>query len=132
MIGVHEANDGKSLYSFRHTLETNLRHARRDGKRNAEQHLIDAITGHAPESQPNDVIDKTVTDAISGRAARDMGGIHYDGGAAIRHKLEALKLLPMPDAIQRLTSYQVDFVERFGDILIKSIKSHRTRRPRKA
>lgn len=132
VIGVHEANDGKSLYSFRHTLETNLRHARRDGKRNAEQHLIDAITGHAPESQPNDVIDKTVTDAISGRAARDMGGIHYDGGAAIRHKLEALKLLPMPDAIQRLTSYQVDFVERFGDILIKSIKSHRTRRPRKA
>lgn len=129
-IGVHKAHDGKSLYSFRHTLETNLRHARRDGKRNAEQHLIDAITGHAPGDQQNNAIDKTVTDAISGRAAQDMGGIHYDGGASIRHKLEALNLLPMPDAIRQLTSYQVDFVDRFGDTLIKSIKSHRSRRPR--
>lgn len=129
-IGVHKAHDGKSLYSFRHTLETNLRHARRDGKRNAEQHLIDAITGHAPGDQQNNAIDKTVTDAISGRAAQDMGGIHYDGGASIRHKLEALNLLPMPDAIRRLTNYQTDFVDRFGETLIKSIKSHRCRRPR--
>lgn len=107
-----------------------MRHARRDGKPNAEQHIIDSITGHATEEQQNTFIDKTVTDAISGRAARDMGGLHYDEGAAIRHKLEALKLLPIPEAIQRLTSYQVDFVERFGEKLTKSIKSHRDRRPR--
>jgi hypothetical protein len=46
------------------------------------------------------------------------------------HKLEALSLLPMPDAIRRLTSYKVDFVDRFGDVLVKSINSHRRRRPR--
>nr|WP_286944683.1 site-specific integrase [Pseudomonas sp. UBA6718] len=129
-IGVHKAHDGKSLYSFRHTLETNLRHARRDGKGNADQFLIDAITGHASEEQPNSPIDKTVTDAISGKTAQDMGGKHYDGGALIRHKLEALMLLPIPAAIHRLTSYQTDFVDRFGETLKNSIKSHRTRRPR--
>lgn len=129
-IGVHKAHDGKSLYSFRHTLETNLRNARRDGKLNAEQHIIDSITGHVAEKQLNTAIDKTVTDAIAGRVAQDMGGIHYDGGATIRHKLEALNLLPMPDAIRRLTSYKVDFVERFGERLTKSIESHRRRRPR--
>ncbi|WP_084312585.1 site-specific integrase [Pseudomonas jinjuensis] len=131
-IGVHKPHDGKSLYSFRHTLETNLRHARRDGKRNAEQSLIDAITGHTPEDQAKKSIDKTVTDAISGRVAQDMGGRHYDGGASIRQKLEALNLLPIPDAIKRLTSYQVDFMDRFGETLIKSIASHRRRRPRTA
>jgi len=44
--------------------------------------------------------------------------------------LSALKLLPMPIAIQQLTSYQVDFVDRFGDTLLKSIESHRRRRDR--
>lgn len=130
VIGVHKANDGKSLYSFRHTLETNLRHARRDGKLNAEQFIIDAITGHVPENQISPAIDRTVTNAIAGRAAQDMGGKHYDGGATIRHKLEALMLLPIPAAIERLSSYQVDFIDRFGDILSKSIKSHRIRRSR--
>src|SRR5690606_27135618 len=77
-IGVHKAHDGKSLYSFRHTLETNLRNARRDGKLNAEQYIIDSITGHVAEKQLNTAIDKTVTDAIAGRVAQDMGGIHYD------------------------------------------------------
>ncbi|MCY1382642.1 hypothetical protein D9M69_706810 [compost metagenome] len=109
-----------------------MRHARRDGKRNAEQSLIDAITGHTPEDQAKKSIDKTVTDAISGRVAQDMGGRHYDGGASIRQKLEALNLLPIPDAIKRLTSYQVDFMDRFGETLIKSIASHRRRRPRTA
>ncbi len=107
-----------------------MRNARRDGKLNAEQHIIDSIAGHVAEKQLNTAIDKTVTDAIAGRVAQDMGGIHYDGGATIRHKLEALNLLPMPDAIRRLTSYKVDFVDSFGDVLVKSINSHRRRRPR--
>jgi len=107
-IGVHRPDDGKSLYSFRHTLETNLRNARRDGKP-VDQTVIDAITGHAPET---------------------IAGKHYDGGATIAHKLAALKLLPIPNAITRLTSYQVDFVDRFGDKLTKSIESHRQRHPR--
>ncbi|MOA10467.1 hypothetical protein D3C78_1303560 [compost metagenome] len=128
-IGVHEAHDGKSLYSFRHTLETNLCHARRDG-RNAKQDIIDAITGHVPEDQRNSAIDQTVTNAIAGRAAQDTAGKHYDDGATIQHKLEALMLLPIPEAIQRLTSYQMDFVDRFGEVLTKSIQSHRRRRPR--
>lgn len=107
-IGVHKANDGKSLYSFRHTLETNLRHARRNGTP-IDQTIIDAITGHVPES---------------------IAGKHYDGGATTEQMLTALKLLPMPVAIDKLTSYQVDFVERFGGILRKSIASHRQRHPR--
>ncbi len=129
-IGVHKAHDGKSLYSFRHTLETNLRHARRNGKRNADQYLIDAITGHTPEELPIETIDRTVTNAISGHTAQDMGGLHYDEGATVEQMLEALKLLPVPDAIHKLKSYQEDFVNRFGEILEKSIKSHRRRRPR--
>ncbi|WP_240923340.1 site-specific integrase [Metapseudomonas otitidis] len=107
-IGVHKANDGKSLYSFRHTLETNLRHARRNGMM-IDQTIIDAITGHVPES---------------------IAGKHYDGGATTEQMLTALKLLPMPIAIGKLTSYQVDFVERFDGILRKSIESHRQRHPR--
>lgn len=107
-IGVHVPHDGKSLYSFRHTLETNLGHAKRDGK-SIDQTIIDAITGHAPET-------------IAGR--------HYDDGATIEHKLTALKLLPIPEAIQRLISYQENFVNRFGAVLAKSIKSHRSRRAR--
>jgi integrase len=107
-IGVHYPNSGKSLYSFRHTLETNLQNARRDGK-TVDQTVIDAITGHAP-------------DTIAAK--------HYDGGATIEHKLSALKLLPVPNAITRLTSYKVDFVDRFGDKLTKSIESHRKRHPR--
>ncbi|SEJ33076.1 hypothetical protein SAMN05216201_10770 [Pseudomonas linyingensis] len=128
-IGVHEAYDGKSLYSFRHTLETNLRDARREGK-NAPQVVIDAITGHAPEAQVNGGVDKTIANAIAGRAAQDMGGRHYDRGATVQHKLSALLMLPMPEAVRGLTSYRVDFVDRFGDIVAKSIKSHRRRRPR--
>ncbi|WP_226687223.1 site-specific integrase [Stutzerimonas stutzeri] len=107
-IGVHYPKSGKSLYSFRHTLETNLQNARRDGK-TVDQTVIDAITGHAP-------------DTIAAK--------HYDGGATIEHKLSALKLLPVPNAITRLTSYKVDFVDRFGDKLTKSIESHRQRHPR--
>ncbi|MNM66135.1 hypothetical protein D3C81_776050 [compost metagenome] len=109
-IGVHKPHDGKSLYSFRHTLETNLRDARRDGKP-VDQTIIDAITGHKP-------------DTIASR--------HYDGGATIGHKLSALSLLPIPQAIKQLTSYQNDFVERFGTKLSASIASHRKRHPRQA
>lgn len=106
--GVHQSHDGKSLYSFRHTLETNLSHAKRNGEQ-LDRSIIDAITGHAPQS---------------------IAGKHYDNGATIQQMLNALKLLP-PPAIQRLTSYQVNFVERFGEILHRSILSHR-RRGRKA
>ncbi|MGU1581296.1 DUF6538 domain-containing protein [Pseudomonas aeruginosa] len=107
-VGVHKAHDGKSLYSFRHTLETNLGHAKRDGKP-IDQTIIDAITGHVPET---------------------IAGKHYDGGPTIEHKLAAIKLIPIPEAIARLTSYQVDFVERFGEKLTKSIISHRRKHPR--
>lgn len=107
-IGIHKANSGKSLYSFRHTLETNLRHAKRDGKP-IDQTIIDAITGHAPET---------------------VAGKHYDGGATVEQMLAALKLLPSPSAMQKLTSYKVDFVDRLGHILTKSIESHRQRHPR--
>lgn len=108
IIGVHEPHDGKSIYSLRHTLETNLADAIRDGKAIA-QSTIDAITGHAPQT---------------------IAGKHYDRGATLQQKLDALKLLPVPEAIQKLTSYQTDFVQRFGEILTKSINSHRCRRPR--
>lgn len=107
-IGVHEPHDGKSIYSFRHTLETNLADAARDGK-NIDQSTIDAIIGHTPKT---------------------IAGKHYDRGATIQQKLDALKLLPIPKAIEELTSYKVDFSDRFGEILKKSIKSHRGRRPR--
>lgn len=102
-IGVHAPHDGKSLYSFRHTLETNLGHAKRDGKP-IDQTVIDAITGHAPET-------------VAGR--------HYDSGATVEQKLAALVLLPIPNAIKKLSSYEKDFTQRFGTILIKSITSHR-------
>lgn len=108
VVGVHVPNDGKSLYSFRHTLETNLRNARRDGKP-VDQSIIDAITGHAP-------------DTIASR--------HYDGGATIQHKLDALLHQPIPTALANLTSYQADFVDRFGDTLNKSIAAHRKNHPR--
>jgi len=124
-IGVHKPHDGKSLYSFRHTLETNLRNARRDGRRNAEQGVIDSITGHTTDTAAN--IDSTVRDAIAGRVQTDMGGMHYDGGPTIQHKLDALMLLPIPDAVSTLTSYKVNFVERFGATLERSIRSHRIR-----
>lgn len=107
-IGVHMPHDGKSLYSFRHTLETNLCNAKRNGKE-LDQSIIDAITGHAPET-------------IAGR--------HYDGGATAEHKLAALMQLPIPDAIRRLTSYQADFIDRFGEVLTKSIATHRRKHPR--
>ncbi|MCS8504519.1 site-specific integrase [Pseudomonas aeruginosa] len=107
-IGVHGPNDGKSIYSLRHTLQTNLADAIRDGKGIA-QSTIDAITGHTPQT---------------------IAGKHYDRGATLQQKLEALKLLPIPEAIQNITSYQVNFVSRFGNILTKSIQSHRMRRSR--
>lgn len=107
-IGVHKAHDGKSLYSFRHTLETNLGHAKRDGKP-IDQSIIDAITGHAPET---------------------IAAQNYDDGATIKQMLDALKLLPIPEAIKNITSYQENFVDRFRNTLFKSIKSHRNRRPR--
>lgn len=109
-IGVHAPNDGKSIYSFRHTLETNLRNLRRDGHL-VDQTVIDAITGHAPE---------TIADR------------HYDGGPTTEHMLAALRLIPIPEAISRLTNYQVDFAERYGSLLAKSIASHRRRHPRPA
>lgn len=102
-IGVHQPKDGKTIYSFRHTLETTLRNARRDGNP-VDQTVIDAITGHVPET-------------IASR--------HYDGGPTIEHKMAALKLLPIPEAVQRIYSYQVNFVDRFCDVLHKSIVSHR-------
>lgn len=107
-IGVHAPHDGKSLYSFRHTLETNLGHAKRDGKP-IDQTVIDAITGHAPET-------------IAGR--------HYDGGATIEQKLAALVLLPIPNAIKHLSGYEKDFAQRYGLVLSKSINSHRKKHPR--
>lgn len=107
-IGVHAPHDGKSIYSFRHTLETNLANAQREGKP-IHQSTVDGITGHAPET-------------IASR--------HYDEGATIEQKLAALMFLPIPAAIQRLTSYQVNFVDRFGDVLAKSIASHRVKYPR--
>ena len=129
-IGVHVPHDGKSIYSFRHTLETNLRNIRRSGTPVA-QYLIDAITGHAPEEPaPLPAIDKTTVDAITGHRPTDIAGINYDDGATIEHKLAALKLLPIPEAMKQLTSYQVDFVDRFGDILKRSIETHRSRHPR--
>lgn len=107
-IGVHLPNDGKSLYSFRHTLETNLRNARRDGKP-VDQSIIDSITGHAPET---------------------VASKHYDGGATMDQKLAALLHLPIPAAVKCLTSYKADFVDRFGETLTKGIASHRLKRPR--
>ena len=106
-IGVHVPHDGKSLYSFRHTLETNLGNSKRDGL--IHENTIDAITGHAPQT-------------ISGK--------HYDAGATIEQKLTALLYLPLPVAIQKLTSYTVNFAERFGPILSKSIASHRKKHGR--
>ena len=129
-IGVHVPHDGKSIYSFRHTLETTLRNIRRGGTAVA-QSLIDSITGHAPEEQENTPwLDQTTANAITGTVPTDTAGRHYDGGATIEHKLAAIKLLPIPAAIARLTSYKVDFVERFGDKLTKSIISHRKKHPR--
>lgn len=129
-IGVHVPNDGKSIYSFRHTLETNLRNIRRSGTPVA-QYLIDAITGHAPEEPISlPAIDKTTVDAITGHLPSDIAGKNYDDGATIQHKLAALKLLPIPEAIKQLTSYRVDFVERFEETLNKSINSHRRKHPR--
>lgn len=107
-IGVHKPNDGKSIYSFRHTLETSLRNIRRNGQ-GIDQTIIDAITGHVPNT-------------IASR--------HYDGGATISQKLEALKLLPIPESLKRLKSYQVDFVARYGNVLSRSISGHRIRHPR--
>lgn len=107
-IGVHLPNDGKSLYSFRHTLETNLRNARRDGKP-VDQSIIDSITGHAPQT---------------------VASKHYDGGATMEQKLAALMHLPIPAAVRYLTSYKADFVDRFGETLTKGITSHRLKRPR--
>ena len=66
----------------------------------------------------------------TGTVPTDTAGRHYAGGATIEHKLAAIKLLPIPAAIARLTSYKVDFVERFGDKLTKSIISHRKKHPR--
>lgn len=107
-IGVHVPHDGKSLYSFRHTLETNLRDARRSGA-NIDQTVIDAITGHTPE---------------------DIAGRHYDGGPSISHKLDALKNLPIPPALQNLKSYKINFTTRFGERLSNSIIRHRKKYPR--
>ena len=109
-MGVHTANDGKSIYSFRHTLETNLCNARRDG-RPVDQSIIDAIIGHAPET---------------------IASKHYDAGATIQQKLEALLHQPIPTAMASLTSYQANFVDRFGDTLSKSIATHRAKYSRTA
>lgn len=129
-IGVHVPHDGKSIYSFRHTLETTLRNIRRSGTE-IPQPLIDAITGHAPEEQEDAPwLDRTTANAITGTAPTDTAGKHYDDGATIEHKLAAVKLLPIPKAMMRLTSYQVDFIERFGSTLTKSIDNHRRKRPR--
>lgn len=107
-IGVHKPHDGKSIYSFRHTLITNLRHAKRNGAL-LDETTIKAITGHTPE---------------------DMAGRHYDEGATIKQMLGALMLLPIPLAIQQLTSYRADFVDRFADVLTKATASHRRKHPR--
>ncbi|WP_110951398.1 site-specific integrase [Pseudomonas bohemica] len=107
-IGVHVPYDGKSIYSFRHTLETNLRNARRDGNP-VDQSIIDAITGHVAET---------------------IAGKHYDAGATNEQKLKALMHLPIPAAIERLTSYKVDFESRFGEVLVNSIANHRKKRSR--
>ncbi|MFW3898888.1 DUF6538 domain-containing protein [Pseudomonas bharatica] len=107
-VGVHQPNDGKSIYSFRHSLETNLSNARRDGKQ-VDQSIIDAITGHTPQT---------------------IASKHYDGGATTEQKLTVLLLLPIPAAIHRLVSYEVNFVDRFGDILKKSIVAHRKKHAR--
>lgn len=67
--GVHQPHDGKSLYSFRHRLETNLSHAKRN-REQLDRSIIDAITVHAPQS---------------------IAGKHYDDGATIQQMLNALK-----------------------------------------
>ncbi|MDB1113852.1 site-specific integrase [Pseudomonas extremaustralis] len=107
-IGVHTPNDGKSIYSFRHTLETNLRNARRDGKP-VDQSIIDAITGHAPDTTASK---------------------YYDAGATIQQKLDALMHQPISAAIERLVSYKVNFEDRFGDTLTKSVAAHRNKHRR--
>lgn len=107
-VGVHVPNDGKSIYSFRHTLETNLRNARRDGKP-VDQSIIDAITGHAPDTIPSK---------------------HYDDGATTQQKLDALLHQPIPIAMANLISYQHNFIDRFGHTLTKSIAAHRKNHPR--
>lgn len=106
--GVHQPRDGKSIYSFRHTLVTILRNAERGGQE-LKQTLINAITGHRE---------------------KDVQGRHYDNGPTIELKLDALLLMPVPEAIQRLKGYKPDFADRFGDTLTKSIASHRSRYPR--
>ena len=107
-IGVHTPNDGKSLYSFRHTLETNLRNARRDGKP-VDQSIIDAITGHAPETTASK---------------------YYDAGATTQQKLDALLHQLIPAAVENLTSYRVNFEDRFSSTLSKSVAAHRRKYPR--
>ena len=109
-IGVHTPHDGKSIYSFRHTLITNLRHAKRDGAP-IDDTTIKAITGHSPE---------------------DIAGKHYDEGATIKQMMDALMHLPIPHAIKQLTNYQSDFTERLGTTLTSSIRKHRTKYPRPA
>lgn len=105
-IGVHVPYDGKSIYSFRHTLETNLRHARRNGNP-IDQSIIDGITGHVAET---------------------IAGKHYDSGATTEQMLKALMHLPITPSIKQLTSYEVDFEDRFGKQLVTSIASHRKKR----
>ncbi|MCY1289863.1 hypothetical protein D9M70_389740 [compost metagenome] len=111
-VGVHtEAEDGKTLYSFRKTLITALNDAIRDGASIAER-TVQTIIGHAPTT-------------IMHR--------HYDEHATPRQMLAALQHMPIPDAIRDLKGYQIDLVRRLGKKLDKSIddwRSGKRRTPR--
>ncbi|MFL9815478.1 site-specific integrase [Stutzerimonas sp. VN223-3] len=103
-VGVHtEAEDGKTLYSFRKTLTTALNDAIRDGKSIAER-TIQTIIGHAPSI----VMHK-----------------HYDQPATPRQMLTAIEHMPIPQAIRDLQGYNTDFALRLGEKLDGSIKGWR-------
>lgn len=108
-VGVHmEAEDGKTLYSFRKTLTTALNDAIRDGISIAES-TVQTIIGHVPTT---------------------MMGKRYDQRATPRQMLAALEHMPKPQAIYELNGYQADFVTRLGTIVDNSIKGWRTGRGR--
>ncbi|MFG0583987.1 DUF6538 domain-containing protein [Pseudomonas sp. zjy_9] len=101
-VGVHtEAEDGKTLYSFRKTLTTALNDAIRDGSSIAER-TIQTIIGHAPST----VMHK-----------------HYDQPATPRQMLAAIEHMPIPQAIRDLKGYKTDFALRLGKNSMKVLKA---------
>lgn len=104
LVGVHtEAEDGKTLYSFRKTLTTSLNDAIRDGASIAER-TVQTIIGHAPTT----IMHK-----------------HYDQQATPRQMLTAIEHMPIPQAICDLKGYRADFSLRLRDKLASSIDGWR-------